>query len=80
MQKDVHKTLHPFYTTKKMPHVMATVAKMGFVGSHSQVYYDNFLHRLSKVFKVPGYFFHKSIAITTNKTTNYDFILPSKTF
>jgi len=26
---------------------MATVAKMGFVGSHSQVYYDNLLHRLS---------------------------------
>jgi len=24
---DVHKTLYPFYTTKKMPHVMATVAK-----------------------------------------------------
>ena len=25
-QKDVHKTLHSFYTTKKMPIVMATVA------------------------------------------------------
>jgi len=42
MQMDVYKTLYPFYTTKKMPHVMATVAKMRFVGSHSQVYYDNF--------------------------------------
>jgi len=29
MQMDVHKTLNPFYTTKKMPHVMATVAKNG---------------------------------------------------
>jgi len=29
MQTDVHKTLHPFYTTKKMPHVMTTVAKNG---------------------------------------------------
>ena len=27
MQMDVHKTLHPFYTTKKIPHVMAAVAK-----------------------------------------------------
>jgi len=27
MQMDVHKTLYPCYTTKKMPHVMATVAK-----------------------------------------------------
>jgi len=51
MQMDVHKTLHPFYTTKKMPHVMTTVAKMCFVGSHSQVYYDNFLHRLSTDFQ-----------------------------
>jgi len=46
MQMDVHKTLHPFYTTKKMPNVMATVARMGFVGSHGQVYYHNFLHWL----------------------------------
>jgi len=29
------------------------------------------------IFKT-GYFFHKSIAITTNETTNYDFILPNK--
>jgi len=27
MQMDVHKTLYSFYTTKKMPHVTATVAK-----------------------------------------------------
>jgi len=44
MQMDV---LHPFYTTKKTPYFMATVAKMGFVVSHIQVYYDTFLHRLS---------------------------------
>jgi len=25
-QMDVHETLHPFYTTKKMPNVTATVA------------------------------------------------------
>jgi len=31
-----------------------------------------------QIFKT-GYFFHKSIVITTNETTNYDFILPSKT-
>jgi len=24
---DVHKTFHPFYTTKKMPHVMAAITK-----------------------------------------------------
>jgi len=78
MQTDVHKTLHPFYTTKKMPHVMQQSQKMGFVVSHSQVYYDNFLHRLSTDFQ-NRVLFHKSIAITTNETTNYDFILPSKT-
>ena len=27
MQMDVHKTLYPFNTTKKMPHVTATILK-----------------------------------------------------
>ena len=27
MQMDVHKTLYPFYTTKKMPHVTVTITK-----------------------------------------------------
>ena len=30
MQMDVHKTLYPFYTTKKMPNVMATIANSVF--------------------------------------------------
>jgi len=33
MQIDVHKTVYPFYTTKKMLNVTATVIKMRFVGS-----------------------------------------------
>jgi len=33
MQMDVHKTLYPLYTTKKMAHVAAAVRKMPFVGS-----------------------------------------------
>jgi len=33
MQIDVHITLYPCYTTKKMSHVTATVPKMRFVGS-----------------------------------------------
>jgi len=28
MQVDVHKTFYPFYTTKKMPYVTATVTKV----------------------------------------------------
>jgi len=31
MQMDVHKTLYPFYTTKKMTHVAATVANRVFL-------------------------------------------------
>ena len=27
MQIDIHETLYPFYTTKEMPHVTATVTK-----------------------------------------------------
>ena len=33
MQIDVHVTLYPCYTTKKMTHVTATVPKMRIVGS-----------------------------------------------
>jgi len=57
---------------------MATVAKMRFVGSDSQVYYDNFTIGYLQIFK-QGTSFHRSIAIMTNETTNYNFILPSKT-
>jgi len=41
MQMDVHKALHPFFTTKKITHDAATVTKMRFVGRNNQVYYDN---------------------------------------
>ena len=34
MQIDVHITLYPCYTTKKMTHVTAKVPKMRFVGSN----------------------------------------------
>jgi len=34
MQIDVHITLYPCYTTKKMTHVIATVPKVRFVDSN----------------------------------------------
>jgi len=34
MQIDVHITLYPCHTTKKMTHVTATAPKMRFVGSN----------------------------------------------
>ena len=41
VQMDVKKTLCAFYTSKVMPRVRATAAKIRFVVSNSQVYYDN---------------------------------------
>jgi len=38
MQMDVHKTLYPFYTTKKILRVTVRITKKRFVGSNSQVY------------------------------------------
>jgi len=39
MQMDIHTTLYPFYTTKKMPNVTyGNNIKKRFVGSNSQVY------------------------------------------
>jgi len=37
MQMDVHKTLYPFYTTKKVPHCYGNNHKKRFVGSNSQI-------------------------------------------
>jgi len=37
MQMDDN-SLHPFYTTKEIPHVTVTITKKRFVGSSSQVY------------------------------------------
>ena len=38
IQMDVHKTLYPFDTTKKMPHVTVTITKTRFIGRKTQVY------------------------------------------
>jgi len=38
LQMDVHKTLYPFYTTKKTPRVTVTITNKRFAGSNSQVY------------------------------------------
>ena len=38
MQMDVHKTLYPSYSKKKVPHVTVTITKKRFVGSNSQIY------------------------------------------
>jgi len=40
MKMDVHKTLCPFYSTKKRP-ILRQQLKMLFIGSNSQVYNDN---------------------------------------
>jgi len=38
MQMDVNKSLCPFYTTKKMPHITVIITEKCFVSSNSQVY------------------------------------------
>jgi len=50
MKIDVLEALYPFYNTKVTTHDTATVTKMRFVGSNSQMYYDN-LHRGAQSFR-----------------------------
>ena len=38
VQMDVHKTLYPFYTTKKIHRVTVRITKKRLVGSNSQLY------------------------------------------
>jgi len=51
MLMDVHETIYPLYSQNKMLHVTATVTKMSFGCSNSQVYYDNSHNTLSADFK-----------------------------
>jgi len=59
MQMDVHKTLYPFCTKKKLPHVTGRITKKRFVGSNSQVYYyyENLHSRFSAHFQRRAFLF-----------------------
>ena len=71
MHTDIHKTAYLVYTTKKMPHVAATVTKMRFVGRNSQLYYNNLHNRLYTVFETSVILFKETLPWS-------DFILRSK--
>jgi len=58
---DSHKTLYHFYITKKMPHVTATVTKIRFVDSNTQVYYDYLHIRLSADFQSRALLFKEAL-------------------
>jgi len=66
MQMDFHKTLHPFYTTKKGN----SRKKWASLASIARYIMIIFSIGYLQIFKT-GYFFHKSIAITTNKLRFY---------
>jgi len=69
MQMVVHKTLHPFYTRKKMPHVTVTITKKRFLGSNSQVYYyyENLHSRLSAHFQRRAFLFKYALPWSVKK-------------
>jgi len=58
---DGNKTLYPFFTTKKKPHVTVTVTKMHFVGSNRQVYYDKLHNGLTSDFQSGTLIFKKAL-------------------
>jgi len=62
IQMYVHETLYRFYMTtphRKCPMLRQQSQKMRFVGSHSQVYYDNFHNRLNADFQSRVFFSQK---------------------
>jgi len=64
MQMDVHNTLYPFYTTKKMPHVTVTITKnasLAAIARYSSIttsYTVGYLQTFNA-----GHFFQVSIAM-----------------
>ena len=69
MQMDVNKSLYPFYTTKKMPHVTVTITRKRFVVSNSQVYwyYDNLHSAQSADFQRRVFLFKKALRWSVKK-------------
>jgi len=79
----VHETLHRFYTTtpqKICPMLRQQSQKMCFVGSHSQVYYDNFHNKLFADFQCRVLLSTEALSWSLTKPQNYDFILSSKAY
>ena len=87
---DVHKTLYPFYTTKKMPRVTVTITKNASLAAIARYISITTIHtvRYLQIFNA-GHFFSRKhcndlyrkkhwIAMVFNETTNHDFILLSK--
>jgi len=52
MQIDVHQTLYPFYTIRKMPHVTATVTEIAFHW-RSYTFYSRFFSHPIKLRGLP---------------------------
>jgi len=86
MQLDVHKTLYPFYTTNKMPHVTVTITKNASLAaiaryiSYTTMYTVGYLQistqGISFQVGIAMIFKEKSNGLPwfSTKTTNYDFI------
>ena len=87
---DVHKTLYPFYTTKKMPHVTVKSQKNASLAAVATYICITTIYsvRNLQIFNVRQIFSSKHcndlqrkkhwIAMVFNETTNHDFILLSK--
>jgi len=73
IQMYVQETLYRFYMTtpqRKCHMLRQQSQKMRFVGSHSQVYYDNFHNRLAANFPSRVFLFTKASPWSFNKTTH----------
>jgi len=86
MQMDVHKSLYPFYTTKKMPHVTVTITKNASLAAIARYIsiMTIYIVRNLQIFNA-GHFFSSKycndlqkkkhwIAMVFNENTNHDFI------
>ena len=90
MQMDVHKTLYPFYTTKKMTHVTVTITKNASLAAIAMYINITTIYtvRNLQTFNAGHFFSSKHcndlqrkkhwIAMVFNENTNHDFILLSK--
>ena len=87
---EVHKTLYPFYTTKKMPHVTVTITKNPSLAAIARYIRITTIYAVRNLhISTAGTFFSSMhcndllrnnhwIAMVFNETTHHDFILLSK--
>jgi len=77
---DVDKTLHPFFSTRKIPRVTAAVMEIRFLARNSQVHCNNFHNRITADSQSSAFIFKEVLPFSLTKSQIIWRFRPRKTY